>query len=66
MGAGGLTEPLGVEVGARKKPLYKRGWVWGVVGGAVAAGAVVAVVLGLTLAPPDPKAPADVMLISPR
>jgi len=64
--AGGLTQPLVVEVTPRRKPLYKRAWVWGVVGGVVAAGAVLAAVLATTLAPPDPKSAADVMLISPR
>jgi tetratricopeptide (TPR) repeat protein len=64
--AGGLTQPLVVEVTPRKKPLYTRAWVWGVVGGVVAAGAVLGAVLATTLSPPDPRSAADVMLISPR
>jgi tetratricopeptide (TPR) repeat protein len=63
---GGLTEPLSIEVAGRPKPIYKRGWVWGVVGGVAVAGAAVAVALALTLKPPDSRANADVMLIAPR
>jgi tetratricopeptide (TPR) repeat protein len=62
--AGTLAEPLRVDVTAAKRPVHKRGWVWGVAGGVVAAG-VVAVVLGVTLSRPDSKT-ADVMLIAPR
>jgi tetratricopeptide (TPR) repeat protein len=64
--AGGLTVPLSVDVQPRKKPAYKKAWVWGVVSGVLVAGGVVATVLALTLTPPDPKSPADVMLVSPR
>jgi hypothetical protein len=64
--SGGLTEPLHLAVAVRKRPAYKRGWVWGVVGGVLAVGAAAAAVLAIELAPPDPKAPADVMLIAPR
>lgn len=63
---GGIAEPVLVEVAPPKKPAYKRAWVWGVVGGVVLVGAAVATALALTLTPADPKAPADVMLISPK
>jgi hypothetical protein len=46
--AGSLGRPLFLDVEAPKKPLYAKGWFWGVVGGAVAAG-VVAGVLGAML-----------------
>jgi hypothetical protein len=66
--AGTLADPLRVEVAAPpKKPVYKRGWFWGVlVGSAAVAAAVVAVAVVLTTSSPDPKAPADVTLIAPR
>ncbi len=45
--AGTLGQPLVVDVPGHVKPLYARGWFWGVVGGAalVAAGVVTAAVL---------------------
>jgi tetratricopeptide (TPR) repeat protein len=64
--SGGIAEPLLVDVAAPKKPAYKRAWVWGVVAGAVVAAGAVATALALTLMPPDPKSPADVMLVSPK
>jgi tetratricopeptide (TPR) repeat protein len=64
--AGGITEPLAVDVAGTKKPAYKRGWVWGVVVGGVLVAGAVATVLAIELKPPDPNAPADVMLIAPK
>jgi hypothetical protein len=53
-GAGSLGRPLAIEVKARPRAIYKRGWFWGVVGG-VAAGAILAGVLAATL--PDKVGP---------
>jgi hypothetical protein len=65
--AGNINEPLALEVTAAppKKPLYKRGWLWGVVG-VLIAGAVAGAVLGATLPSSGSKSTADVMLIAPR
>jgi hypothetical protein len=41
--AGTLGQPLSVAVTKRKRPVYTRGWFWGVVGGVAAAGALAAV-----------------------
>jgi hypothetical protein len=38
--AGSLGQPLSVTVARATKPVYKRGWFWGVVGGVAAAGAI--------------------------
>jgi hypothetical protein len=46
--AGSLGRPLGIDVPAPPKPLYTKGWFWGVIGGVAAAG-VVAGVLAATL-----------------
>jgi hypothetical protein len=40
--AGSLGQPLSIEVARQKKPVYARGWFWGVVGGVAAAGAIAA------------------------
>lgn len=40
--AGSLGQPLSVPVAAVKKPVYARGWFWGVIGGVAAAGALAA------------------------
>jgi len=37
---GSLGAPLSVTVTRAKKPVYKRGWFWGVIGGVAAAGAI--------------------------
>jgi hypothetical protein len=37
---GSLGQPLSVAVARPKKPVYARGWFWGVVGGVAAAGAL--------------------------
>jgi hypothetical protein len=39
-GAGSLGAPIAVGVVEKKKPVYKKAWFWGVLGGVVAAGAV--------------------------
>jgi hypothetical protein len=46
--AGSLAQPLAVDVRAPKKPLYAKGWFWGVLGGVAAAGAIVAAVVATT------------------
>jgi hypothetical protein len=38
--AGSLGQPLSVAVVRAKKPVYARGWFWGVIGGVAAAGAI--------------------------
>jgi hypothetical protein len=38
--AGSLGQPLSVAVARAKKPVYARGWFWGVIGGVAAAGAI--------------------------
>ncbi|HEX6837186.1 MAG TPA: hypothetical protein VF334_11470 [Polyangia bacterium] len=45
--AGTLGQPLAVDVVGRKKPVYAKGWFWGVIGGiaVVGAGVATAVVL---------------------
>ncbi|HEX8950550.1 MAG TPA: hypothetical protein VF945_01835 [Polyangia bacterium] len=46
--AGSLGQPLSVGVARAQKPVYKRGWFWGVLGGVAAAGAIAAgLALGL-------------------
>jgi hypothetical protein len=44
--AGSLAQPLWLNVGALKKPIYTKGWFWGVIAGVVIAGAVVGGVAG--------------------
>jgi hypothetical protein len=39
---GSLGQPRSAAVTARRKPIYARGWFWGVLGGVAAAGAVAA------------------------
>jgi hypothetical protein len=63
--AGGIGQPLALAVTTAQRPLYKRAWLWGVVGGVLVAGAVLGAVLGTTLQT-NPKANADVQLIAPR
>jgi hypothetical protein len=59
--AGSLTGPLSIDVAAARRPVYKRGWFWGVLGGVlVAAGAGLAV--GLLVHPAGPNTPASVTL----
>jgi hypothetical protein len=60
-GAGSLADPVRVTVTEPKRPLYKRAWLWGTIGGVLAAGAI-ATALALTLVP---EPPAQVTL-SPR
>jgi hypothetical protein len=38
--AGSIGTPLSINVGRQPKPVYKRGWFWGVIGGVAAAGAI--------------------------
>ena len=38
--AGSLGQPLSVGVASTPRPVYKRGWFWGVVGGVAVAGAL--------------------------
>ncbi len=38
--AGSLGQPLSVGVARATRPVYRRGWFWGVIGGVAAAGAI--------------------------
>ncbi len=38
--AGSLGQPLSIAVAPARKPVYARGWFWGVIGGVAAAGAI--------------------------
>ncbi|MCU1283416.1 MAG: Tetratricopeptide repeat protein [bacterium] len=46
--AGTLGQPLAVAVEGRKRPLYTKGWFWGVLGGVAVVGAGVATAVVLT------------------
>ena len=46
--AGTLGQPLGVDVQARKRPVYTKGWFWGVLGGVAVVGAGVATAVVLS------------------
>lgn len=48
-GSGSFGQPLTLDVEARKRPVYRRGWFWGVIGGAalVGAGVITAVALSV-------------------
>lgn len=46
--AGTLGQPLAVAVQGRKKPIYKKGWFWGVVAGVAVVGAGVATAVALS------------------
>jgi hypothetical protein len=60
---GSLGQPIAVNVEARKRPVYTRGWFWGVVGGVALAGAVVATAVVLTSrGTVGPSTPATVMI----
>jgi hypothetical protein len=61
--AGSLAKPLLFTVAPQKRPVYVRGWFWGVIGGVVAAGAIVGgVVGGLYAQGPGPNTPATVTI----
>jgi hypothetical protein len=63
--AGSLSSPLRVDV-VPAKAGHRRRWVWGVAVGAVAVAGAAAAVAAVLLTRPDPKSPADVMLLAPR
>src|SRR6185312_8424737 len=46
--AGTLGQPLAVDVQGRKKPVYAKGWFWGVLGGVAVVGAGVATAVVLS------------------
>ena len=46
--AGSLGQPLALDVRAIPKPVYRKGWFWGVIGGVVVVGAAVATTVALT------------------
>jgi hypothetical protein len=46
--AGSLGQPLALDVRALPKPVYRKGWFWGVIGGVVVVGAAVATTVALT------------------
>jgi hypothetical protein len=60
--AGSLGAPLSLDVAARPKPVWKRAWFWGVLGGVVAAG-VAATVAALLLTQVSPDTPATVTIL---
>jgi hypothetical protein len=60
--AGSLGQPLLLEVQAVQKPVYKKGWFWGVLGGVVAAGAIVAGVVVGTATTIGPNTPATLTI----
>jgi hypothetical protein len=61
--AGSLGQPLAVEVEARKRPLYTKGWFWGVIGGVALVGAGVATAVALsTRSTVGPSTPATVTI----
>jgi hypothetical protein len=66
--AGSFSEPLTVAVTAPPEkprvPVYKRGWLWGVIGVA-AAGLAVGLGVGLTVGRTDPNGPAQLTIIAP-
>jgi tetratricopeptide (TPR) repeat protein len=57
--AGSLGQPTAIEIAAPRKPVYRKGWFWGVMGGVVAAAAV-ATTLAFTL-PQDHRSPITVI-----
>jgi hypothetical protein len=59
--AGSLTGPLSIDVVAARRPVYKRGWFWGVLGSVVVAAAA-GIAVGLTVHPVGPSTPATVIL----
>jgi tetratricopeptide (TPR) repeat protein len=61
-GAGSLGAPLSVEVAGRPRPVWKRGWLWGLLGGLVAAGAASGIV-AWELTRPGPNDPATVTIL---
>jgi tetratricopeptide (TPR) repeat protein len=46
--AGTLGQPLAVDIAGHKKPVYTKGWFWGVLGGVAVVGAGVATAVVLT------------------
>ncbi|HWE30602.1 MAG TPA: hypothetical protein VHB97_21495 [Polyangia bacterium] len=46
--AGTLGNPLAVDVQGRKRPVYTKGWFWGVIGGVAVVGAGVATAVALS------------------
>jgi hypothetical protein len=63
--AGTLAQPLLFNVGILNKPLYTKGWFWGVVVGVVVAGAVIGGAVGGTVGQPStvgPNTPATVTI----
>lgn len=46
--AGALGKPLAVDVEGRKRPVYTKGWFWGVIGGVAVVGAGVATAVALS------------------
>jgi tetratricopeptide (TPR) repeat protein len=61
--AGSLGQPLAVDVTVRKKPIYAKGWFWGVIGGVAVVGAGIATAVALgTRSSVGPTTPATVTI----
>jgi hypothetical protein len=59
---GSLGQPVAVNVEARKRPVYAKGWFWGVMSGVALAGAGVALAVTLTRPTVGPNTPATVTI----
>jgi hypothetical protein len=61
--AGSLPRPLYIDVAELRKPIYKRGWFWGVIGGVAVAGITVATAVTLSRSGPGPNTPSTVTIM---
>jgi tetratricopeptide (TPR) repeat protein len=64
--AGTLAQPLTVEVTVPPRPVYKKGWFWGLIVGLAVAGGAVGAAVALTVGRTDPNAPASLTIIAPK
>jgi tetratricopeptide (TPR) repeat protein len=60
--AGKLGDPIGIDITRPHKPVYKRGWFWGVIGGVLVVGGAVAAAVLLTRPTVGPNTPASLTL----
>ena len=59
--AGSMAQPLPVDVQARKKPVYAKGWFWGMISGLLVAGAGAATIVYFTRTTITPTTPGNVV-----